>query len=116
MIIGFPTPENVREALFIKNNIPLGCSAEHNRANDIINSIAQAYASGKLVSTFEEPKEYVPHVIEEGNREHVIYYDSKGEHCKCPNCEINKPINVDRTVIDNEDLDGSLGIGVHGGW
>jgi hypothetical protein len=39
-------------------------------------------------------KEYVPHVIEEGSREHVISYigGSFGsfEKCNIENCEINK--------------------------
>ena len=30
------------------------------------------------------------HVIKEGSREHVIWWNSKGTHCSEPNCEINK--------------------------
>lgn len=32
----------------------------------------------------------VPHVIEEGSREHVLSYDSQGRHCSEPTCEINR--------------------------
>ena len=31
----------------------------------------------------------VPHIIKEGSREHVIYYDCEGRHCTCPECEVN---------------------------
>jgi len=30
------------------------------------------------------------HVIKEGSREHVIWYDSFGRHCSCKDCEINQ--------------------------
>ena len=33
---------------------------------------------------------WVKHVIKEGSREHVLSYDTKGVHCSCKNCEINK--------------------------
>jgi hypothetical protein len=31
----------------------------------------------------------IPHVIEEGNREHYIWWDNFGHHCNCIYCEIN---------------------------
>lgn len=31
----------------------------------------------------------IEHVIKEGSRKHVIYWDSEGEHCSEPNCEVN---------------------------
>ena len=34
-------------------------------------------------------KEIIQHIIEEGSRNHVISWDSDGEHCSEPNCEIN---------------------------
>jgi hypothetical protein len=34
-------------------------------------------------------QERVPHVIEEGSRQHVVWYDSKGTHCSEPRCEMN---------------------------
>jgi len=34
---------------------------------------------------------YEKHVIKEGSRAHVIYWDSNGSHCTCKACEINKP-------------------------
>jgi len=33
---------------------------------------------------------YIKHIIKEGCYEHVLYYDSHGVHCSCPECEINK--------------------------
>ena len=36
---------------------------------------------------------YIEHLICEGSRRHVIYYDSQGRHCKEKNCEINKNDN-----------------------
>lgn len=43
-----------------------------------------------------EPKKiWVQHILEEGSRFHVKWYDSKGTHCNVKNCEINKPnINI----------------------
>jgi hypothetical protein len=32
----------------------------------------------------------IKHIIKEGSREHVIYYDMNGKHCSCKNCEVNK--------------------------
>lgn len=34
--------------------------------------------------------EEIKHIIKEGSRKHVIYYDSKGKHCSEPNCELNR--------------------------
>ena len=34
---------------------------------------------------------WVPHVIEEGSREHVVRYDTQGAHCSEPRCEMNRP-------------------------
>ena len=34
-------------------------------------------------------KEIVDHVIEEGSRDHVIYWDTNGSHCSNPKCEKN---------------------------
>jgi len=36
---------------------------------------------------------YIEHLICEGSRRHVIYYDSQGRHCIEKNCEINKKYN-----------------------
>lgn len=38
---------------------------------------------------------YVEHIICEGSRKHVLYWDSHGEHCTVTNCEINKPREKD---------------------
>lgn len=32
----------------------------------------------------------VHHVVRHGSRRHVLYWDSNGEHCKEPRCEINR--------------------------
>ena len=34
---------------------------------------------------------WIPHIIKEGSRTHVVWWDSAGEHCTEPYCEINKP-------------------------
>jgi predicted nucleic acid-binding Zn-ribbon protein len=34
---------------------------------------------------------WVPHVVEEGSREHVTHWDSMGSHCSEPLCEVNRP-------------------------
>ena len=31
----------------------------------------------------------VEHIIEEGSREHVIWWDTEGAHCTCTECEVN---------------------------
>jgi len=38
-------------------------------------------------------KEWIKHIIKEDSRKHVIWWDMRGSHCKCPNCEINKNYN-----------------------
>jgi hypothetical protein len=30
------------------------------------------------------------HIVKEGSRHHVVWWDSNGRHCSEPNCEINK--------------------------
>lgn len=30
------------------------------------------------------------HIVREGSREHVLWYDSRGQHCTEPDCEINR--------------------------
>jgi len=30
------------------------------------------------------------HIIEEGSRKHVVYWDTSGPHCSEENCEMNK--------------------------
>lgn len=37
-----------------------------------------------------------PHIIEDGSRRHVVFYDAKGPHCSEPNCEMNKPATKER--------------------
>lgn len=32
----------------------------------------------------------VHHIVRHGSRRHVLYWDSNGEHCKEPRCEINR--------------------------
>jgi hypothetical protein len=34
-------------------------------------------------------KKNVPHIIQEGSREHVMYWDTEGRHCSCDKCEVN---------------------------
>jgi hypothetical protein len=34
---------------------------------------------------------YIKHIIKEGSRYHVVWWDGYGAHCTCSNCEINKP-------------------------
>ncbi len=36
-----------------------------------------------------EEKKTVKHIVEEGSRRHVMYYDNFGAHCSEPNCEMN---------------------------
>lgn len=36
-----------------------------------------------------KPK-WVPHIVSEGARFHVLWWDTHGVHCKEPNCEINR--------------------------
>jgi len=36
--------------------------------------------------------EWVDHIVEEGSREHVTYWDINGTHCSTLNCILNKPI------------------------
>jgi len=38
-------------------------------------------------------KKIVKHIVKEGSREHVIYWDTNGSHCSEPNCEINQENN-----------------------
>ena len=47
----------------------------------------------------KQPIKTEKHVFKEGNRNHVLHWDSEGEHCSNPNCEINKSkrTNVKRT-------------------
>jgi len=35
-------------------------------------------------------KKWKKHIIEEGSRHHVKYWDSQGAHCSEPDCEINR--------------------------
>lgn len=35
--------------------------------------------------------EVVKHIIKEGSREHVLWWDSNGQHCSEKDCEINIP-------------------------
>ena len=37
-----------------------------------------------------EQKKRVKHIVKEGSREHVIYWDTQGAHCSEKNCEVNK--------------------------
>lgn len=46
--------------------------------------------------------QWVKHVIKEGSRQHVLFYDTQGVHCSYKNCEINKP-KIDTNAI-KEDL------------
>lgn len=39
------------------------------------------------------PDKWVKHVIKEGSREHILYYDTQGTHCSCKNCEVNKHVH-----------------------
>ena len=41
------------------------------------------------------PTQWTKHIIEEGSRQHVLFYDTQGTHCSCKNCEINKPHEVE---------------------
>ncbi len=43
-------------------------------------------------NTFEKARREIEaksHVVEEGSRKHVTYYDNNGAHCSEPNCEVN---------------------------
>ena len=34
---------------------------------------------------------YVKHIVKEGARYHVLWWDEKGRHCSEPKCEVNAP-------------------------
>jgi len=34
---------------------------------------------------------WVPHVVKEGSREHVVHWDTNGAHCSEERCEVNRP-------------------------
>ena len=34
-------------------------------------------------------KKIIKHIVKEGSREHVVWWDSYGRHCSEPECEIN---------------------------
>jgi len=38
-----------------------------------------------------EPPEWVSHILKEGSREHVVWWDANGAHCGEPMCEMNRP-------------------------
>lgn len=42
------------------------------------------------IGEIEQDRETVHHLICEGSRRHIIYYDSQGMHCTEPRCEINR--------------------------
>ena len=39
----------------------------------------------------QEPPKWVPHIVKEGSREHVVWWDADGAHCKETRCEMNRP-------------------------
>jgi hypothetical protein len=39
----------------------------------------------------KEEEKWIPHVVKEGSRKHVLSYDSNGAHCSEPDCIYNKP-------------------------
>lgn len=44
----------------------------------------------KVVMKDEYGKKWIEHIVKEGARFHVIWWDSKGSHCSEPNCIINR--------------------------
>lgn len=43
---------------------------------------------------------YEKHVIKEGSREHVLWWDSYGCHCSEKDCEVNSPRQIEE--VDDE--------------
>ncbi len=41
------------------------------------------------IGEIEKSDELFHHLVCEGSRRHVLHWDSNGEHCKEPRCEIN---------------------------
>lgn len=48
------------------------------------------WGDGKIEGEIEKGDGIVHHVVCHGSRRHVLYWDSNGEHCKEPRCEINR--------------------------
>jgi len=44
-------------------------------------------------------KRFIPHVIKEESREHVLWYDSFGVHCSESNCIINKELHEVKDLV-----------------
>jgi len=62
------------------------------------------YPVGEIVGIKEKKIKWIKHIVGEGSRNHVLYYDTYGAHCKEPNCEYNKPQNAIRKqakIVDN---------------
>ena len=57
----------------------------------------------------------IPHIVKEGSRKHIVWWDSNGSHCSEPNCELNEPLRQEISLWErasNEDLanfEGALG-------
>ena len=46
-------------------------------------------------------KQTIKHIFKEGSRDHVVSYDSLGQHCSVENCEINeyrKSLKLKQTI------------------
>jgi hypothetical protein len=50
---------------------------------------------------------WVKHIIKEGARYHVIWWDNLGAHCSEPNCEINRPIKRSKKSAPLGDIYGT---------
>lgn len=72
----------------------------HAQHADLFRAVAEPephFDSEQKQGTYDSPIDqdgshrWVDHVICEGSREHVLWWDSHGEHCSEPRCIINKP-------------------------
>ena len=47
-------------------------------------------------------KKIIKHIVKEGSREHVIWWDSYGRHCSESECEINNTGEIERKIIEKK--------------
>ena len=54
------------------------------------------------MQTMQNESDHVEHVVCEGSREHVLWWDSYGRHCSEKKCEINFQLNSTTVNIEQE--------------
>lgn len=43
------------------------------------------------------------HLIKEGSRDHILFWDSQGRHCSEPECEVNEEVKNDVESLKRHD-------------